>query len=97
MQEWLQCLFNGLGTELICLAIGAIIGGVAGFRMGRQKSKLAQTQESGSGAEQYQEEKSVHKSNTNNKMPQDIKCVCVQKQKAGDNSQQTQIGGGGDA
>jgi len=37
MCEW---IFDGIGTELIGLAIGALLGGVAGYNIGvRSKSK----------------------------------------------------------
>lgn len=34
MPEWIQWFFSGLGTELVNLAIGAIFGGIVGFRIG---------------------------------------------------------------
>ena len=50
MCEW---IFDGIGTELIGLAIGALIGGVTGYNIGiRSKSK--QTQKAGDGANQQQ-------------------------------------------
>lgn len=89
LAEWVQWFFDGLGTELISLAGGLIIG----FRVGRRTTKFTQAQEAGVEAEQYQKGKSIQKSKRNNAKAQDVMSTFFQKQKAGDRSKQTQIGG----
>ena len=64
MYEWIKWFFDGLGTELISLAIGAILGGIVGFRIGKHKSKFVQQQKSGAESEQFQKGISQHKKNT---------------------------------
>ena len=93
MPEWVKWLFDGLGTEIISIIIGAVSGGLIGFRIGKRKSKFIQTQEAGSGSEQYQKGRFVSKSKNYGKKAQDSKSSFHQTQKAGDNSKQTQIGG----
>lgn len=93
MPEWVKWFFSGLGTEIISVIIGAVGGGLIGFRIGKRKSKFTQTQEAGSGSEQYQKGKSVSKLKNDDKKTQDSKSSFCQTQKAGDNSKQTQIGG----
>lgn len=93
MPEWVRWFFDGLGTEIISLIIGAVGGGVIGFRIGKRKSKFIQTQEAGLGSEQYQEGKSGSKFKNDGKMAQDLKSSFRQTQKAADNSKQIQIGG----
>lgn len=36
----MENLFDGLGTELIVLAIGLLTGGTVGYRIGIRKSKI---------------------------------------------------------
>lgn len=91
MPEWIKWFFDGLGTELISLAIGAILGGIVGFRIGKHKSKFIQQQESGAESEQYQKGSSQHKKT--NAKSEDVISSFAQKQTAGDKSRQTQIGG----
>lgn len=93
MPEWVKWLFDGLGTEIIILIIGAIGGGLIGFRIGKRKSKFMQTQEAGVGSEQYQKGMSVSVSQNEAEKGQDAKLSFRQEQKAGDNSKQLQIGG----
>lgn len=93
MSEWVKWFFDGLGTEILSLIIGAVGGGLIGFRIGKRKSKFTQAQESGSGSEQYQKGKSVSKSKNGGINLQISKSSFSQTQKAGDNSKQTQIGG----
>jgi hypothetical protein len=91
MPEWVEWFFNGLGTEIISLIIGAIGGGLIGFRVGKRNSKFEQLQEAGSGSEQHQQGTTRSKSNAGTK-PKDSKSTFCLVQKAGDNSKQTQIG-----
>ncbi len=93
MSEWVQWFFDGLGTELISLVGGAIIGGIIGYRVGKRTTKFTQAQEAGAESEQYQKGKSVQKSNRHKAKDQDIVEIFTQRQKAGDHSKQTQIGG----
>ncbi len=93
MPNWVQWVFDGFGTELISLAGGAIVGGVIGFRVGKHTTKFTQEQKAGVGAEQYQQGKPTQKLQRNKVKDQDVMETYTQKQKAGDNSKQTQIGG----
>lgn len=87
MCEW---IFDGIGTELIGLAIGALLGGVAGYNVGiRSKSK--QKQKAGDGANQQQTYTiGVDTSGKNNAK---INTKIVQSQTAGNNATQAQTGG----
>jgi hypothetical protein len=93
MPEWVNWFFDGLGTEIISVIIGVAGGGLIGYRIGKRKSKFIQTQETGSGSEQYQKGKVVFQSTIDGLKSQDSTSSFLQKQKAGDNSKQTQIGG----
>ncbi|MCM1024250.1 MAG: hypothetical protein NC395_09350 [Prevotella sp.] len=95
MPEWIQWVFSGLGTELVSLAIGAILGGIVGVRIGKHKRKLHQIQKAGKESEQYQ--KGTLRKKINNEKSEDVISSFTQKQIAGDNSKQTQIGGQDDA
>lgn len=93
MPEWIKWFFDGLGTELISLIIGATIGGVSGFHIGKKKQKFSQLQEAGSESEQYQKGDLYKNSSIHNEKTHDLKTKFTQKQKAGNNSKQIQIGG----
>lgn len=93
MFEWVKWFFDGIGTSIISLFIGAILGGSVGYRIGIHKSKLVQTQKAGSDSEQFQVGKPSFELDSNSSESTDIKADCRQSQKAGDNSKQTQIGG----
>ncbi len=95
MPEWIEWFFDGLGTELISLIIGALFGGIVGFRIGKHKRKLSQVQKAGMESEQYQKGSFSRKSR-NSKSEDEISYL-TQKQTAGDCSKQTQIGGQNDA
>ncbi|MBR5471590.1 MAG: hypothetical protein IKU81_05710 [Oscillibacter sp.] len=87
--ENLQWIFDGIGTELLSLAIGAIAGGLAGYKVGVKKSGK-QTQKAKSGAKQRQElivdDNAAAGGNSN------VQNNIRQVQKAGKNSEQVQIG-----
>lgn len=51
--ENLQWIFDGIGTELISLIIGLLIGGGAGYKIGVKKTKN-QTQKAGHHSTQTQ-------------------------------------------
>jgi len=48
--EW---IFDGIGTELISLLVGAILGGTAGYKIG-SKNKIKQKQKARDDSEQIQ-------------------------------------------
>ncbi len=52
--EWIKWFFDGLGTEIISLIIGAFSGGIIGFRIGKRKSKFVQIQKAGNNSQQVQ-------------------------------------------
>ena len=87
--ENLQWIFDGIGTELLSLAIGAIAGGLAGYKVGVKKSGK-QTQKAKNGAKQRQElivdDNAAVGGNSN------VQNNIRQVQKAGKNSEQVQIG-----
>ena len=91
MCEW---IFDGIGTELIGLVIGALLGGVAGYNIGiRSKSK--QTQKAGDGANQQQtftiEVNTDGKNSTKNSKKTNANIN--QSQTAGNKATQVQTGG----
>lgn len=51
--ENLEWIFDGIGTELISLIIGAVLGGTAGYKIG-SKNKIKQKQKAGDDSEQIQ-------------------------------------------
>lgn len=46
-------IFDGIGTELISLIIGAAFGGAAGYKIG-SKNKIKQNQKAGDNSKQVQ-------------------------------------------
>lgn len=85
----LQWIFDGIGTEILSLAIGAAAGGLAGYKVGIKKNGK-QIQKAKSDAKQKQE------------LIVDVEASAVEKayvqsnikqaQEAGKNSEQVQIG-----
>ena len=51
--ELFEWIFDGIGTELISLLIGAVFGGAAGYRIG-SKNKIKQKQKAGDNSKQIQ-------------------------------------------
>ena len=93
MDNFVSWFFDGLGTEIISLIIGAITGGLIGFAAGR-KSHMSQKQNAGNGAEQTQKgtANNAERANANGENRQNSVATVHQTQKAGDNSKQTQVG-----
>ena len=72
----LNTIFDGWGTELVSLLVGLLATGI-GYRFYKNGKMY---QKAGNNAKQKQEIKNSHEKNTS------------QKQEAGDNSEQIQIG-----
>ena len=87
--EW---LFDGIGTEIISLLIGAIGGGIAGYRIAIHRT-AKQRQHAGDHALQRQEWQIDQKENETYHRSTKEKLSVDQVQKAGDHAVQTQIGG----
>lgn len=85
----IQWIFSGIGTEILTLIIGAVIGGAAGYKIGVRKS-YTQSQKASDGSKQKQELLDDDKSESmfSKKSITKIK----QHQKAGKNSEQSQVG-----
>ena len=85
MWDW---VFDGIGTELISLAVGALTGGIVGYRIGI-RNRAKQTQDAGEDANQKQIFRAGVKSNQKN-----IKynSRTIQSQKAGNRATQMQMG-----
>lgn len=87
MLNWIKWIFDGIGTELVSL----VIGGVVGFKIGKHKGRLIQEQKAGSSAEQFQQGSNRRKQNAQVSNMDTISMV-KQKQTAGNNAKQTQVG-----
>ena len=87
--ENLQWIFDGIGTELISLAIGAIAGGLAGYKAGIKRS-AKQMQKATDGTKQRQE--LVVEESTSTGGQKNVQSSIKQTQRAGKNSEQVQIG-----
>lgn len=87
--ENLQWIFDGIGTELLSLAIGVIGGGLAGYKIGVKRSGN-QKQTAKSDAKQRQE--MVVDGESQNGDRNNVQNSIRQTQKAGKNSEQVQIG-----
>lgn len=87
--EW---FFDGLGTELISIIVGAVTGGTIGYKIGINKQSMKQKQKAGTASEQKQigerdktlvlDERNLSVNNTKIK----------QEQKAKNEASQIQIG-----
>lgn len=90
MPEWIKWAFDGIGTEIISLFFGLIIGGISGYAIGKN-TKSTQTQSAGNNAKQKQVF-TVDNGSDNSKKYMENNTI-QQAQTAGDNAVQTQIGG----
>lgn len=88
--ENLEWIFDGIGTELISLAVGAIAGGFSGYIIGVKKI-ARQSQKAKSGAKQRQELLIDNDVATGEKC--NVQNTLKQAQNAGNDSEQVQIGG----
>lgn len=88
--EW---FFDGIGTELVSLIIGAIGGGAVGYKVGIRRTAV-QKQVAGDHAKQTQKAK-MGKDNIRINLSKSRTSI-KQSQKAGNNAVQTQVGGTGD-
>lgn len=79
--EW---IFSGIGTSILTGLAGLIIGGISGFKIGKHKSKIKQTQKAKDDSKQAQ---IGTKCDSNN-----VKNTIKQNQKARNNAEQIQIG-----
>jgi hypothetical protein len=52
--ENLKWIFDGIGTELISLVVGLLIGGGVGFKIGINKKSIKQKQKAGDNSTQIQ-------------------------------------------
>ena len=89
--EKVQWIFDGIGTEIISLIVGLGVGGFAGYRIGI-KHASKQNQVADDSSKQRQEMHIDGKSITgtgSSKIQSSIK----QSQKAGNNAEQSQVGG----
>lgn len=88
--EW---IFDGIGTEIVSLILGAGIGGFIGFKIGVNRKITKQVQKGGRGTKQTQISGSTQVNHESNNTGVYInKSKIQQKQKAGDNSVQKQKG-----
>lgn len=87
MFEW---FFDGIGTELVSLIIGAIGGGAVGYKIGIKRTSV-QKQVARDNALQTQEIK-MEKNDVRNSHVKS-KTSIRQSQKAGNNATQIQVGG----
>lgn len=85
--EW---FFDGIGTEIISLIIGVILGGGVGYKVGIKRT-TSQKQVAGDNSKQRQEMK-IGKDNIGNSSLTN-KTSVKQSQRAGKDTVQIQIGG----
>ena len=86
----MQWFFEGLGTEIISVFIGLIVGALSGYKVGVRKT-IKQFQNSKDQAEQSQI--GLLEYELNNQDVHDKTVRCYQIQKSGDASKQILIGG----
>ena len=90
MPEWVTWIFDGIGSTIFSLIVGALIGGAVGYKIGVHKN-VKQKQIGGNSAKQRQEFTLENESVSEDGGK--IKNNFQQSQKAGDNAEQVQIGG----
>lgn len=90
MPEWVTWVFDGIGSTIFSLIVGALIGGAIGYRIGIHKN-IKQKQTGGDTVKQRQE--FTLENEDVSKDGGKIKNNFQQSQKAGDNAEQVQIGG----
>lgn len=86
---WYEWFFDGIGTEIISLIIGIVIGGISGYKIGI-KNKGIQNQKAKGAAQQNQELEIelIDSTKEGGKVEDNLR----QFQKAGNKAQQSQIG-----
>ena len=90
MAEWFKWVFDGIGTEIISSIIGLVVGGIGGFAIGK-RTKSRQIQTAGDSSKQKQSFSVDNGDADTSKKNQETSTI-VQKQKAGNNSEQVQMG-----
>lgn len=94
--EW---FFDGVGTELVSIVIGLIfgtgVGGIAGYKIGVNKSVLKQNQKAGADSRQKQIGKPMIDALDGELNIESSNSKIIQNQKAGNEAIQIQIGGTG--
>jgi hypothetical protein len=90
MPEWVTWVFDGIGSTIFSLIVGALIGGAIGYKIGIHKN-IKQKQTGGDTVKQRQE--FTLENEDVSKDGGKIKNNFQQSQKAGDNAEQVQIGG----
>lgn len=90
MPEWITWVFDGIGSTIFSLIVGALIGGAIGYKIGIHKN-IKQKQTGGGTVKQRQE--FTLENEDVSKDGGKIKNNFQQSQKAGDNAEQVQIGG----
>lgn len=90
MPEWVTWVFDGIGSTIFSLIVGALIGGGVGYKIGVHKT-VKQKQTGGDNVKQRQE--FTLENEDVSKDGGKIKNNFQQSQKAGDNAEQVQIGG----
>ena len=88
MPEWVTWVFDGIGSTIFSLIVGALIGGAIGYKIHKN---VKQKQIGGNSAKQRQE--FTLENEDVSKDGGKIKNNFQQSQKAGDNAEQVQIGG----
>lgn len=89
--ETIKWIFDGIGTELLSLVIGAIVGGVVGYKIAI-KHTSQQKQVADDSSKQKQELHIDGQSRIGNESS-NIQSSIKQTQKAGKNANQSQVGG----
>ncbi len=89
----LNSIFDGIGTQILCLVLTLLLGGVGGYFVGVFRT-VNQKQRAGNGAKQIQRSSIGldDESNRNKKSKKISESVIIQKQTAGDNANQSQVG-----